>query len=57
MTPDPARCCLGKRRYRNVEHARRVARERSAKTREEIVPYVCRVCGGYHIGHRPRNQR
>ena len=43
--------CEGKDRYPNMDVASRYAKIACKRAHGWIVPYHCRFCGGYHIGH------
>lgn len=48
--------CSGKDRYSTLEEAQAQARLANKRT-SWINAYHCKSCGGYHIGHAPRNVR
>lgn len=50
------RACLGKRRLPGQEIAERVARLMSRRTDSLLLPYRCRYCGHWHVGHPGRRQ-
>ena len=43
--------CVGKIRHASREHATIHARKLAASG---VVPYACRYCNAWHIGHIPR---
>lgn len=45
--------CLSKCRYKNITKARKAAKTVRSRTKglHVVVPYECKYCGGYHIGH------
>ena len=45
--------CQGKKAFPSIEKARYAAYLRSKKSGEKIVPYRCRFCRQWHIGHPP----
>ena len=47
--------CSGKVRYDDIELAWKAVRASGARDNSGwILPYKCRFCGGYHIGHAPK---
>jgi hypothetical protein len=53
--PIEKECTSGKRRYFNKDLAmRHVARLRAqGATNNASCAYRCKLCGGWHVGHRP----
>lgn len=51
------RACDGKVRLRSQQVAQRVARLMSQRTRSLLLPYRCRWCGHWHVGHPCRRER
>lgn len=45
------RACVGKVRLPSEEVAVRVARLMSRRTGSLLLPYRCRWCGRWHVGH------
>ena len=45
--------CEGKTQYDTQAEAEVAARHRSRQTGQWLVPYHCRFCNRYHIGHPP----
>lgn len=43
--------CQGKARHAIAKFARREARRLQQEKGETVVPYYCRFCGGWHVGH------
>lgn len=43
--------CSGKQRYATMRQARASVRATNLRLGEEMDPYYCRYCGGYHAGH------
>ena len=50
------RACSGKKKY-NEEDAKRASYHARRKTGDWILPYGCKFCKGWHIGHPPRKVR
>jgi hypothetical protein len=46
------RACEGKVRYGQAR-AKRVAHDMREKYQEVLLPYQCKFCGGWHVGHPP----
>ena len=54
------RACTGKHDYGSMAAARQAAKRLSKKFNSTLMGYVCRYCGGFHVGNvRPprRNTR
>lgn len=51
---DRSRSCDGKRVYLERTQAEYAALHSTEDRREIFQAYPCRHCGGYHIGHAPR---
>lgn len=52
------RACGNKVKHGSEAEARQAIREMKQRGRlDMIVPYRCRYCGAYHIGHPPANVR
>lgn len=45
--------CIGKRRYKNQQHAIVVAEQVLAKRATKVRPYYCGICLGYHLSKQP----
>lgn len=45
--------CARKKAYPDPTFAARVAARVTARTDAVVIPYSCRRCGRYHIGHAP----
>lgn len=48
--------CGRKRHYRSEKHARDVALSAYWRRDQELYAYRCRLCDGWHVGHRPKDQ-
>jgi hypothetical protein len=46
--------CDGKERFDSHEQASKVAGRKSRRHEMRANVYHCRICGGFHIGNRPR---
>jgi hypothetical protein len=55
--PITARRCDGKRAYRTVEYASKVAKGDSERSGDYIVAYFCYDCGLWHVGHADLTQK
>lgn len=49
--------CDGKKKYPNSAIASNAAFARGRISKSWIIPYRCKFCGGYHIGHPPKHVR
>lgn len=49
--------CEGKIRFQDAQAAQRAATSHQHAFGLWMVPYPCKFCGGYHIGHPPRKVR
>lgn len=45
--------CGGKERYKTKARAREALRKlkRAGYGQKDVVAYMCKYCGGYHLGH------
>ncbi len=45
------RSCTGKVRHRDRSAAMATAKRMMSSKTSWLVPYACRLCGGWHVGH------
>lgn len=45
-------CVTGKQKYPTIDTARQGAYLFNWKTENTCMPYQCRTCGAFHIGHK-----
>jgi hypothetical protein len=49
--------CNGKVRHGSFKQANTHAKQLRLSNERWVMPYKCKFCGGYHVGHAPKNVR